>query len=252
MSGHEIASLMQRLDVEGVVKRSPIHEKDNMRSADRDEHYFSVGKDALRNVLMSMVESKIYTARRILDFPSGYGRAARWLRAAFPEAEIHVGDVWADAVKWTASQFRADIIEGNADFSARFGVQYDVIFCGSLLTHLPGPLALKLLDFLAAHLTVGGIALVSASGRKNLAWDKSHFNAKVFETPERLAELTRDYDEGRYAFAPYPGEKYYGRSFTPVSWFHRYVVNRPNLIMTRFCERSWDDNQDMLTLKRIA
>lgn len=252
MSAREITLLMQKLDVEGVVRRTPIHEKDNMRSPGREEHYFNVGRDAMRNILISMVEARLFKVQRILDFPSGYGRVTRWLRAGFPEAEIQVGDVWTDAVNWSATQFRADIIDGNADFSARFDVQYDVIFCGSLLTHLPGPLGLKLLDFLMSHLAVGGIGLVSACGRKNLAWEKSHFNEKVFETPERLAEVTKVYESGRYAFMPYPGETDYGRSFTPVPWFHTYAVNRPNLTMTRFSERAWDDNQDLLVLKRVS
>ena len=177
---------------------------------------------------------------------------ARYLRAAFPEAELHVGDLWTEATEWTARQFRADIIAGNADFSARFAARYDVIFCGSLLTHLPEHLSIKLLDFLTEHLAVGGIALVTACGRKNLEWEKSHFNAKVFSTPEHLAALTQDYFEGRFAFTPYPGQTDYGRSFTPVSWFHNYVVKRPDLVMTRFSERAWDDNQDVVTLKRIA
>ena len=252
MSARDIALLMQKLDVEGVVRRTPIHEKDNMRSAGRDEHYFSVGRDALRNILISMVEARLFKVQRILDFPSGYGRVTRWLRAGFPEAEIHVGDIWTDAVKWAATEFRADIIEGNKDFSARFDVQYDVIFCGSLLTHLPAPMGLKLLDFLRSQLSVGGIALVSACGRKNLEWERTHFNEKVFETPERLAELTRVYESGRYAFAPYPGQTDYGRSFTPIPWFHDYVVSNPGIVMTRFSERAWDDNQDLLVLKRIS
>lgn len=243
---------MSRLDVDGIVRRTPIHEKDNMRSPNRENHYFSVGLDGLRNVLLSMAEARLYEPKTILDFPSGFGRVARYLRAAFPEVTLHVGDTWPDAVKWAASQFRADIIHSTSDFSARFSTRYDVIFCGSLLTHLDEVRAKKLLDFLTAHLAVGGIAIVTSAGRKNLAHEKAHFNAKVFETPEKLESLTKSYYDGNYAYVDYPWATNYGRSFTPTPWFHNYILNRTDLAWIRYSERAWDDNQDVVTLKRLA
>jgi SAM-dependent methyltransferase len=252
MSSKNYVDLFRKLDIDQAIRRSPIHEKDNMRSPNRENHYYDVGIDALKNVLLSMASEKMFSAEAILDFPSGYGRVARYLRGAFPDAKIHVGDIWQDAVTWTANQFRADIIEADADFSARFAARYDIIYCGSLLTHLPEHLGHKLLDFLTSHLSVGGLALITACGRKNLAREASHFNERVFETRERLTALTNEYYRGAYAFAPYPGETNYGRSFTPISWFHDYIVKRPDLTITRFAERGWDDNQDVVTLKRIA
>lgn len=237
-------------EVSGLV--TEIDERDNMRSAGRDEHYYSVGRNALHNVVLSMIESDVTQCRAFLDFPSGFGRVTRYMRAAFPEANIHVGDIWKEATTWAAEKFNATIIEANPDFSARMAHRYEVIFCGSLITHIAADQGTRLLDFFTAHLAVGGIAIVSTSGKKNLAHEATRFNEAVFGTPEKLAALTEAYFRGEYAYCDYPWQAGYGRSFIPVSWFHEYAAKKPEIVLTRFSERAWDDNQDIVVFKRIA
>lgn len=222
-----------------------------MRSPGRDQHYYSVGRDGVWNIVQSMMAAGLTNAPRILDFPSGFGRVTRYIRAAFPDADIYVGDTWAAAVNKCADTFSATKIDAGDDLRIINAPKFSVIFCGSLLTHFPEAKAKTLLDFLAGLLERGGVMIVTCSGRKNLAHETTHFNSAVFQTPEVLTALTEDYRAGKYAYVDYPGQKDYGRSFTPISWFHSYVVDRSDLAIVRFAERGWDDNQDIVTIKKF-
>ena len=245
------AALVARLRVRDEVYGSPIHPQDNMGGPGREQHYYSVGLDALWNIILSMMSAGLADARRILDFPSGFGRVTRYLRSAFPDARIDVGDIWDAAVSHCAATYRANRIEAKPEFRNIEAANYDVIFAGSLLTHLPETQGYALLDFFADHLEVGGIMVVTFCGRKNLRREKEHFNEKVFGSRENLARITVVYDEGQYAFADYPGQSGYGRAFVPLSWFQRYIAKNPQLLIVRLAESGWDNNQDVVTLMRL-
>jgi hypothetical protein len=249
--GSEMAGLVARMSVQAEVYGSPIHPQDEMFRPGREQHYYGVGLDALWNVIQSMMSAGLVDPGRILDFPSGFGRVTRYLRAAFPDAQIDVGDIWEAAIVHCSATYGATRIAAKSDFRDIEAPNYNVIFCGSLLTHLPEERGIALLDFFAEHLEVGGIMIVTFCGRKNLSFEQQHFNPQAFGTPEDLDRIATTYYEGRYAFQDYPGQTGYGRSFTPVAWFQRYVQNHPQLVICRLAERSWDDNQDAATLKRV-
>jgi hypothetical protein len=243
--------LLARLRVRDEVNGSPIHPQDNMRSPGREEHYYSVGLDALWNIILSMMSSGLTDAHRILDFPSGFGRVTRYLRAAFPDAQIDVGDTWAAAVTHCAATYRANSIQTKPRFRDIDAPNYDVIFCGSLLTHLAEEVGNDLLDFFVDHLEVGGIVVVTFCGQKNLLHEKRYFNEAVFGTRENLERIAAMYQDGQYGFMDYPGQSGYGRAFVPIPWFQRYGAKNPQLIITRIAEGGWDNNQDVATLKRV-
>jgi trans-aconitate methyltransferase len=50
-------------------------------------HYFSVGASAL-NTLLATISVAQTIPKTILDFGCGGGRVTRWLRAAFPTADL--------------------------------------------------------------------------------------------------------------------------------------------------------------------
>ena len=245
------AALVARLRVREDVYGSPIHPQDNMCSPGGEQHYYAVGLDALWNIILSMMSAGLAEAHQILDFPSGFGRVTRYLRAAFPEARVDVGDIWDAAVAHCAATYRANPIETKPAFRDIEAPNYDVIFAGSLLTHLPEKQGNALLDFFADHLEVGGIMVVTFCGRKNLLHERRHFNERVFGTRDNLDRITASYNDGEYSFVDYPGQSGYGRAFIPISWFQRYVAKNPQLIITRLAEGGWDNNQDVSTLKRI-
>jgi SAM-dependent methyltransferase len=248
----DLAALFSKLSVHDRVVGTPIDKDDNMRSSGREAHYFSVGLDALRNVLIAIASAKIQKVGRILDYPSGFGRVTRYLRAAFPDVAIDVGDIWEKAVRQCAASYSAEIISNDWNASSDEKPAYDIIFCGSLVTHLPENKSVELLDFFSRRLTAGGVAIVSTCGRTNLGREQVSFNEKVFQTKEKLVALAQLYECGQYAFVDYPGQPGYGRSFIPVSWFQDYVRRNSNCSICGYFEAGWDSNQDVVVLKKIA
>src|SRR5581483_10052394 len=88
----ELAARGPSIDLEppGVIRR--ISPRDEMYAGDAD-HYFGVGRSALRCVRLAMLAAGKQRVCRILDLPSGHGRVLRYLKAAFPEARLTACDL---------------------------------------------------------------------------------------------------------------------------------------------------------------
>jgi len=104
----------------------------------RYDHYFTVGADALRIIVKSLLGCLHEPPKTILDFPSGSGRVTRHLKSFFPGARIVACDLYDDHVNFCTNQLGVDGMISNEFFGRiKFDCQFDLIFCGSLLTHLP-------------------------------------------------------------------------------------------------------------------
>ena len=76
-----------------------ISDFDDMFQGNR-QHYFHVGYSAFYCIKLSifLANKNLQDIKKILDFPCGYGRVLRVLKAAFPEAQITACDIVRDAV----------------------------------------------------------------------------------------------------------------------------------------------------------
>src|SRR5919109_3533527 len=70
----------------------------DLMARDHLDHYFRVGEGAI-NEIERLLDNE---PERILDLPCGHGRLMRWLRAAYPYAEIVGCDLDPDAVNFCA------------------------------------------------------------------------------------------------------------------------------------------------------
>ena len=95
-----------------------IHPDDHMMntSAKLDD-YELVGESGLQVVLSALAISRKQTVYRIMDFGCGYGRIARYLRAAFPTAKMWCSDIDPDAVAFCAKTFDAQGVQSTTNFS---------------------------------------------------------------------------------------------------------------------------------------
>src|SRR4029453_405200 len=118
---------------------------DQMLSGALDrEHYFDCGRSALECINKALLIASIPPKRikRILDLPCGHGRVLRHLKAAFPEAEIAACDLLRDGVDFCSSTFGATAIY-SCDEPEAIPLKpesFDLIWVGSLFTHLDAPL----------------------------------------------------------------------------------------------------------------
>src|SRR4051794_32224394 len=58
-----------------------------------DHHYLGVGLSAITIIKVNQELAQIDDFKSILDFGSGAGRVTRWLRAAYPAAQITTADL---------------------------------------------------------------------------------------------------------------------------------------------------------------
>ena len=105
-------------------------------------------------------------SERILDLPSGHGRVLRYLKAEYPDARLTACDIHPDAVDFCAQVLGATPIYGQAHPNEmEFQDKFDLIWCGSLLTHLDVPMWHEFLGLFESLLEVGGLLIFTTHGR---------------------------------------------------------------------------------------
>ena len=127
---------------------------DQMFAPGQESHYFSVGEDGLNNVLASLVRSRRQTVQHLLDLPCGHGRVARHLRAAFPDATISFCDIDRAGVNFCCQTFDGRPIYSLPELTqVTLGGPFDVIWIGSLFTHVDEARTQRWLRYLCTQLS---------------------------------------------------------------------------------------------------
>ena len=136
----------------------------------------------------------------------------------------------------------------------RFDAEFDLIFCGSLLTHLPEAQSRAALALVARSLGPTGLAIVTLHGRHAIhtqhhAW--KYISDDAFAVAERAA-LTSGY--GFAAYAPsetsFAAAAPYGISVAMPSWVLRQLEGDPSIRVLSYREREWDAHQDVVVFGR--
>ena len=220
------------------------------------QHYFRVGEDALRLIVAALISVGRPFPRRILDFPSGSGRVTRHLRAFFPDAEIWASDIQHDCLAFCSRRFGAQTKMSRNDFThLDFGGEFDLVFCGSLLTHLTEADAKAALALIARTLSPTGIALVTFHGRHS-SHVQRHLWKYVDDDSFHIAE-SQAMTAG-FGFVEYRGAELerlgitapYGVSLIKPWWAVAQLEADPAIRLLGYSERAWDDHQDVVIFGR--
>ncbi len=188
--------------------------------------------------------------RTILDLPSGYGRVLRFLRVAYEQAEIVACDLNAEAVRFCARQFRAEARNSMRDLDQiSFGQRFDLIWCGSLLTHLNQADAESLIGLLRRSLTSGGVAVVTTHGRHRAPKPDGIWEAGVM--PGAAAGLQAAVDQMGFGWQPYGGTGRYGSAVISREWL-RDSSQRLGLREAWFEQDGWGGYQNACALVRAT
>lgn len=219
-----------------------------------DSLYFYGGRSALKVCVDALIQANAQLPNQILDFPCGHGRALRFFRAAFPQADIYASDLLEDGVEFCKTQFAAKGFRSHKDFSqVDFPTYNDLIWCGSLLTHVDDRRAKILIERLFQSLAPNGLLLFSIHGR---AYTR-HLNAispmlKSYEWDT----VVRDYHRTGYGYHIYAGhpelEKMdYGISLTSPNWIYENVIHcNDDRVLLFFAEKGWHGQQDVVAIQR--
>jgi SAM-dependent methyltransferase len=177
--------------------------------------YARVGQEAVRVIEQALKAGadgrEPAEPRSILDLGCGHGRVLRYLRERFPGSTITACDLDPEAVAFCSRSLGATPLQGAADFDEIDFASYDLVWMGSLLTHLPHERWQQLARVLGRILEPAGIVVFSTHGeqaQRSLDSYGPGLEARRHEMEEQLA--------GRgHAYLPYEhyGHDGYGVAF---------------------------------------
>jgi len=229
-----------------------ISPRDSMRNPRYPEQYYDLGARALDLLLFASQLCAKPHFPRMLDLPSGYGRVLRWLRAHFDYADITACDLDRPAVDFCAQEFQARAVGSDPDLRrVEFDQPFDLIWVGSLFTHLPREAWLATLDRLIRWTAEDGILIFTTHGRcytSLLARGRRDITDDI-----DVPALLKQYAAEGFAYQPYYGSNdgSYGVSATSSSWVHARVAEYPDVILRAHLEEAWG-LQDVFILYKAA
>ncbi len=228
-----------------------IGHKDGMFRKGFEDHYFSVGRSALEAIRLAMLATRRTDFQKILDLPCGHGRVLRALKAAFPGARLTACDLNRPGVDFCVEQFGATGDYSHPD-PAKIELKgpYDLIWSGSLLTHLPGQPYLDFLKLFASLLEPGGILVATTHGRRIAERMRAQTHAYKL-APESLPSVVAQYDTTGFGYADYPGSAHYGISVNTPQWLLQKITELKSLRVALFSEALWDGNQDVIACVKL-
>lgn len=211
--------------------------------------YFFWGRAALRSITHALAALEHRDIGSVLDLPCGHGRVLRMLRAAFPVAAITACDINRDGVDFCCETFGADpVYAGAAPAQTDLPRKFDLVWCGSLLTHLDEPACLELLNLFSRSLERGGALVLTAHGphyRTLIELDQIRLGV-----PDRLALIDR-YDHDGFAYQDYPGREGYGISLISSGKMIEMLESVPGLRCDYYAARGWAGFHDVWACVRI-
>lgn len=244
-----------------------ISPNDHMLTAN-EEAYFRTSLSATNAILAMTSLSGLdrNKVRRALDFGCGYGRVLRGFAPAFPQASVTACDLMANAVSYCVETFGAVPLQGHENLGdIAPTAPFDVIWAGSVLTHLRPLHWHETLEFFASRLADDGVMVFSTHGRTAFWVFQQTLAKRVNQmSPEAFEQAKVDYKRNGYAFVVYSAkhgrsldrigitvtEGKYGLSFTSPAWIAKYMEGFPALFITGLCEGGWGNNHDIVAIKK--
>lgn len=187
--------------------------------------------------------------KSILDFPCGHGRVMRSLRSQWPSARIVACDLDFKGVDFCVETFGAEPLYSNSNLEKNSIPEVDVVWIGSLLTHLDQESWSDIFDFAEAALNPGGILIATYAGGYVAELVRSGDHDHITENSARRA--LSDFENTGFGFMQYSTHKEkYGRTLTSYKWASEFVSSRKNLRPIMHFERGWAGRQNVLGLSK--
>jgi SAM-dependent methyltransferase len=235
-----------------------ISPNDEMYAGDKQygDWYWSVGRSAIQCIshCMAAAGKSARDVTRILDFPCGHGRVMRYLKLAFPHAEITGCDLSRDGVDFCASRFGAIPVYSNNN-PTRIGLPggaFDLIWVGSLFTHFAGARWNGFLNLFASSLREDGLLVFSAHGlsvyRRLMGVDRSHdYGLPYWRDPL----VCRSYERNGIGYANYQNSKEFGISISSPAWVCDQIRQIPKLTTVHFAANAWCKVHDIYACRKL-
>lgn len=190
-----------------------------------------------------------HTPARILDFRCGHGRVTRWMRALFADSEIVVSDRVKDGVDFCAKTFNASPVYSNDMYEdIALGGSFDLIWLGSIYTHLPMNLWHKLTRMLTANLAPNGLLAFSFAGpyvADLIISGERNQHAEISDS--EFDDFLKGYAEEGFGYARHEGvgDREWGRSIVSHPRLFQFL-HEEDLSVVLLGERLYANRQDIV------
>lgn len=216
-------------------------------------HYLQIGREALAIVQDAVALAGCKRIDAILDLPSGHGRVARWLRTAYPTARLSVSDTQRPGVIFCIEHMGATGVQADVEGNhwAALPGSYDIIWCGSLLTHFGRTDWINHLRRFAERLSPSGVLVFTTHGFPAL--ERLQGGEKDYGLPQSaVAQLCATTVAEGFGYVDYPDTPAYGISVSLPPWVLELIEQETELQVIDLREAAWDQHQDVVVCTRRA
>jgi hypothetical protein len=197
------------------------------------EHYFWWGNSAMRCL------------RLALDVAGcGHGHVMRMVRAEWSDAEITACDLDASGVEFCARMFGATAVVPSSPDPAGVQLQgqFDLIWCGSVFTHVDAPRWVDFLDLFESVLAVEGVLVFTTHGDEFVErYAKGRMRVPVPSFPD----LSWRYGRDGFGYCDYPSQSGYGISLSSLPWVVETVARSAGLRHLLSASAAWGGLHDV-------
>jgi len=225
-----------------------ISPKDKRFFPNHIESYLAVGESALESIKIAMLIAKkeVQSIRNILDLPCGHGRVLRMLRAYFPDSRIVACDLDKNGVDFCHKTFNAiPVYSEKKTDQISIKEKFDLIWCGSLFTHLNIDDMQDFLLFFESILSSQGILVFTTHGRRSIDLIKKGKDYGL--DSKKLTKLVEDFENNGFGFQQYEGQEDYGISESSPMYVLSRLQRLTSLRLLAYTEWGWDNHQDVIS-----
>jgi SAM-dependent methyltransferase len=233
---------------EGVI--SEISPGDPVYSPERHDAYFQWGESAVACIRLALLAAERGSPSSVLDFACGHGRVLRTLKAAFPGARLTACDIDRDGVDFCARTFGAAPVYSSADpAEIEIEEQFDLIWVGSMFTHLESGRWVGFLRLFESLLQPGGMLVFTTGGRFVIEQMKAG-KRSVGLDGNQATELIADFERTGFGYQEYLRRPGWGLARASPAWVCAQLDEVPELRLIAFVERGWLQSQDVISCVR--
>lgn len=223
-----------------------IHLADHMYQPGGAHHYLTVGLSGSRCISAALDSRRNeWPIETILDFPCGHGRVLRFLRRMFPSSEITAAEIERSALDFCQRTFSTRTLQSKKNLGElQLSKRFDLIWCGSLLTHIDEASAVDLLRFFHDHLNERGLCVFTSHGHRIIEWIRDKKQTYGL-SEDALKKVMDEFLGTGYGYADYPNESDYGISVISPERLRELAGSVGDWDETLFQECGWDNHQDV-------